>query len=442
MTSMAALGCAAAFAASVLPAAQRSAPVVPTAGSQVTAQPAARSTRRPNGFSAHSTFGCGPSDARRWLAGDVDASRPLPRFTASASPAGARDVRCLLDTNSNAVETDPRARVDAGELRVSPIGCGTWSWGNQLLWGYDPSQDEELERVFNFLVDSGVNFFDTGDSYGTGKLEGRSEVLLGRFLRNRQERLRSEGREPEEVYLATKLALYPWRLTRGSFMKACRASLARMGIERMGMAQAHWSAANYSIGLDPVVWDALADMREAGLVEAVGVSNYGPRQLRRCHAALARRGVRLSSVQVQYSLLSTAPEASGLLETAAELGVRVIAYSPLALGLCTGKYGPERPPPGLRGFAFRAALQGCRPVVSTLREVAAARGKTASQVALNWCMQKGTTPIPGAKSAGQARENAGAMGWALSPAEVAALDDAARRAGATAQMTQNVFQSR
>jgi pyridoxine 4-dehydrogenase len=72
--------------------------------------------------------------------------------------------------------------VKVGPLTVSPMGIGTWAWGNQLLWGYEEEMDEELQRVFNFAISKGINFFDTADSYGTGKLNGRSELLLGKFI--------------------------------------------------------------------------------------------------------------------------------------------------------------------------------------------------------------------------------------------------------------------
>ncbi len=73
-------------------------------------------------------------------------------------------------------------QVKVGPLTVSPMGIGTWAWGNQLLWGYEEEMDEELQRVFNFAISKGINFFDTADSYGTGKLNGRSELLLGKFI--------------------------------------------------------------------------------------------------------------------------------------------------------------------------------------------------------------------------------------------------------------------
>lgn len=69
-----------------------------------------------------------------------------------------------------------------GPLSVSPMGFGTWAWGNQLLWGYEESMDAELQQIFNLAVENGINLFDTADSYGTGRFNGQSEKLLGKFI--------------------------------------------------------------------------------------------------------------------------------------------------------------------------------------------------------------------------------------------------------------------
>jgi aryl-alcohol dehydrogenase-like predicted oxidoreductase len=136
--------------------------------------------------------------------------------------------------------------------------------------------------------------------------------------------------------------------------------------------------------------------------------------------------VPLVSNQVQFSLVERRPERSGLLKTCRELGVTVIAYSPLAQGLLTGKYTPEDPPPGVRGRRFgRGRLARIQPLIGLLREIGDARGgKTPSQVALNWVMRKGALPIPGVKNARQAEDNVGALGWSLTGDEMAALDAA------------------
>jgi len=170
---------------------------------------------------------------------------------------------------------------------------------------------------------------------------------------------------------------------------------------------------------------ALADAVRLGLTRAVGVSNYSLSQMQEAQRVLADRGVPLASNQVEYSLICRAPERNGLLSRCQELGITLIAYSPLGMGLLTGKYTVDHPPPNARGWRFpRERLLQVQPLQGLLREIGQRYGKTPAQVALNWVMCKGALPIPGAKNARQAQENAGAMGWQLTPDEVQALDQA------------------
>lgn len=150
-----------------------------------------------------------------------------------------------------------RFRVSAAERRaigpldVSSMGFGTWAWGNRFLWGYSPSMDTELERIFTLALQNGVDFFDTADSYGkcrwrpqrpdsvsgTGQLNGRSEELLGQFSRKAKDRT---------VHVATKFAAYPWRLLPRNFVAACRGSLKRLDMTSLSLGQLHWSTAKYA----------------------------------------------------------------------------------------------------------------------------------------------------------------------------------------------------
>jgi pyridoxine 4-dehydrogenase len=315
------------------------------------------------------------------------------------------------------------------------MGCGTWAWGNRLLWGYDESMDQQLQAVFNLCVSNGVTLFDTGDSYGTGKLNGRSELLLGQFAKEYQ------GAGQEDICIATKLAAYPWRWTRQSMISAGKASAQRLQ-RNVDLVQMHWSTANYAPWQERALLDGLADLYEQKLVKGVGLSNYGPKRLKRVYERLAERGIAIATLQVQYSLLSTYPVTElGLKEVCDELGIKLIAYSPLALGLLTGKYSEKGDfPKGIRGFLFRQMLPGMRSLLACLQEIAQARNKTMSQVALNWCICKGSIPIPGAKNAEQAKENIAALGWLLDAGEIAELDKAA--ASADKKMVQNIFQTK
>lgn len=320
-------------------------------------------------------------------------------------------------------------------LSLPTMGCGTWAWGNRLLWGYDPRMDAELQAVFNLCASNGATFFDTGDSYGTGRLNGRSEQLLGQFARTYR------GAGQDSICLATKLAPYPWRLTRQSLFAAGEASARRLG-RAVDLVQLHWSTANYAPWQEGVLLDGLADLYVRGRVKGVGLSNFGPKRLRRAHRQLAARGVPIATLQVQYSLLSTSPVVKlGLKQVCDELGIQLIAYSPLVLGLLTGKFSEQGPfPKGLRGWLFRQLLPGARSLLACLREIAAFRQKTMAQVAINWCICQGTMPIPGAKTVQQATQNLGALGWRLDGGEIAALDRAAAQVDQA--MVQNIFQSR
>ena len=298
------------------------------------------------------------------------------------------------------------------EIRISPMGIGAWAWGDRFYWGYGRSYTEaDIEAAFNASTAAGINLFDTAEVYGFGQ----SERLLGRFARS----------SDRPAVIASKFMPLPWRLRRDNLASALRGSLRRLGMERVGLYQIHWPSPPIAIES----WmEGLADAVEVGLVQAVGVSNYNVDQLRRAHSALATRGVPLASNQVEYSLLQRGPERSGLVDACRELDVTLIAYSPLAQGLLTGKYTADSRPPGIRGRrAGRKRLAQTEPIIALLKEIGGSHGgRTPAQVALNWIICKGAVPIPGAKNARQAEDNAGALGWRLTDDEQAALDVASQ----------------
>lgn len=178
--------------------------------------------------------------------------------------------------------------------------------------------------------------------------------------------------------------------------------------------------------------NALADEVKRGRIVSVGVSNYSAEQMREAHKILAARGVPLAVNQVPYSLLNRKIETNGILDAARALGVTILAYSPLAQGLLTGKYTVAQytEPTGARRIDprfSRSGLEKIAPVTSVLRELGEKYDKTPAQVALNWLIaQGGVVPIPGAKTAQQARQNAGALGWELAESEVARLEEVSR----------------
>lgn len=342
-------------------------------------------------------------------------------------------------------------RVTAGPIEISALGCGTWSWGNRLLWDYDPSQDEEIYRAYREIRDAGVTIFDTGDSYGTLDLNGRAEILLGQFERRYLEEKSDSskamfgigtfvGNASNKQQVATKLAPYPWRLRRGSLVKAAKESLKRLEQDKLAIAQTHWSTANYNVFQEGALWEGLGDIYDEGLCEAVGVSNYGPIQLNKFSNRMKERNVPIAVAQVQYSLMTA--RNNEIMDACEDAGCRLISYSPLCLGLLTGKYNLDNLPRegNPRRQLFRELLPGAQPLLGTLNAVAKDVGKTQSQVAINWAISKGTVPIPGARNLAQAQENLGAVGWKLSNAAVQELDNAS--AGVKKKMIENIFQTR
>lgn len=307
--------------------------------------------------------------------------------------------------------------MDAVSTASPPIGVGTWAWGNRFLWGYDPSQDDTLALCFERAVDLGLTFFDTADSYGTGRWNGRSEALLGRFVAALPPSRRAS------LCIATKLAPFPWRLGRHGFDRPLEASRQRLQ-GKLDRAQLHWSTARYAPWQEGPLLLGLADRVLAGDLPELGVSNVGPRRLRRLHAALAASGVALRSVQVQLSLL--APEATlpgGVAQVCRELGVELIAYSPLALGLLSHSPGSASPAAaGPRGLLFRRLWTDLQPLLMAMQRIAKERGASQAAVALNWCRSHGALPIVGLRRPEQAEDAAAALTWTLEANEKNLLD--------------------
>lgn len=315
------------------------------------------------------------------------------------------------------------------------IGLGTWAWGNRFLWGYDPDRDHELEATFLAAVEAGVRLVDTADSYGTGRFEGRSESILGRCVSRLPPSLRSR------VCLATKLAPFPWRLGRNGFTRAFNASRDRLG-GRIDRVQLHWSTARYLPWQELPLIDGLADLVEQGEVAELGLSNLGPAKLRELHSHLVSRGIRLASVQVQFSLLS--PQAlspGGMLDTCRDLGVQLLAYSPLALGLLARPIGA-----GLedlsapRGALFQRLQPSLSDLLSLMQTIAETHQCSLAGVAINWCRAHGALPIVGMRRPAQAGEMSLALNQELSEGERQALDE--RALGLPVRMPANPFQSR
>ena len=293
-------------------------------------------------------------------------------------------------------------------LHAIEMGLGAWQWGDRVVWQYGHGYGAaEIQQAFLASLNEGIRFVDTAEVYGNG----RSEQLLGQFLR--------EIDQP--VLVATKFFPLPWRFRKNALSRALKGSLTRLGLESVDLYQIHWPTPLMSID---TMMDGLAECVKSGLTRTAGVSNFGQTQMLAAYSSLARHNIPLASNQVHYSLLNRTIEKNGVLARCKELGIRPIAYSPIEKGLLSGKYSVDSPPPGSRRRNYTSLLPKIGPLLKAMTEIGQDRGgKSNVQVALNWVICKGALPIPGAKNAAQAQQNAGGLGWKLTEAEVARLDE-------------------
>lgn len=302
-------------------------------------------------------------------------------------------------------------------VSVTPLCLGTWAWGDKLFWNYGNDYgSEQVEQAFDAAIEAGITFFDTAEVYGLGL----SEELLGKFIK----------KTDKEVQIATKFGPLPWRFSAESVREALTDSLKRLQVEQIALYQVHWPFTFFMS--QETLMNALATEVELGRIKTIGVSNYSQEQMQEAHQILARRGIPLAVNQVRYSLLTRQVESQGIIATAKQLGVTILAYSPLAQGLLTGKYSLDSTvkPTGARSIDPRFSkdnLQKIQPVISLLRTIGEKYNRTPAQVALNWLIAQGNViPISGVKTAEQVKQNAGAVDWKLSDEEITQLDEISR----------------
>lgn len=310
--------------------------------------------------------------------------------------------------------------LGASDIEVTPIGLGCWqfSQGTGLAGKFWPTlPGADMTSIVKAALDGGISWFDTAEVYGWGK----SERALA-------DALKANGKAPGDVVVATKW--YPLLRPPRSIEATIDDRLACLGGFPIDLHQIHFPHA--SLGSDRQKMDALANLVDAGKVRSVGVSNYGARGMVTCHEALKARGLPLVSNQVEYSLLKRGIETNGTLATAKDLGVTIIAYSPLAQGILSGKFHDK--PELLSNLSvmrrlkpefWSSRLRKSEPVVRALQEIAEARQATPSQVALRWLTQfhgETVVAIPGATKVHHAEDNAGALTFSLNSDELDRLD--------------------
>ena len=301
------------------------------------------------------------------------------------------------------IDTDPNT------ARVSRIGLGTWQFGSRE-WGYGQSYaGQEAHAIVRRAIELGVTLFDTAEIYGFG----RSERILGQAI----------GEDRESVFLATKI--FPLLPVAPVVEQRAVASANRLGTRQLDLYQVHQPN---PLVKDGTIMRGMRALQRVGLVKEVGVSNYS---LERWRAAEHALGSRVLSNQVRYNLVDRSPERD-LLPFAESTGHVVIAYSPLAQGLLSGKYHRgSRPTNRVRATSplfLPENLDRAGDLIAALREVADAHSATPAQVALAWVIhQPAVVAIPGASSMEQLESNVAAASIDLTEDEYQALHTAATR---------------
>jgi len=321
-------------------------------------------------------------------------------------------------------------KLGRSEVEVSTVAMGCWAIVGDATWG--PQEEADSVAAIEAALDAGITFFDTAEGYG----DGYSEELLGRVLAGRRQR----------VVIASKVS--PANLRAPDVKAACEASLKRLRTDYVDLYQIHWP--NPDVPIEETL-GALAELKAEGKIRLVGCSNFGPRDL----SELLASG-RAEVDQLAYSLLWRAIEHE-IQPLCVAHGVSILAYSPLAQGLLTGKFrtADEVPEGRARTRHFSSRRPGTRhgepgaeketfQAVEAVRAISREIARPMAEVALAWLLSRPAVAsvLAGARNADQVRINAAAADLELCPDVLKRLTDATeglkKRFGANADMWQSV----
>lgn len=299
--------------------------------------------------------------------------------------------------------------LGTSDIKISPIIMGTWQAGKDMWVGID---DAQSTKAIKAACDAGITTFDTAEVYGNG----HSERIVGNALYDVRDR----------VVIATKV--FSNHLKYNQVIDACHGSLKNLKTDYIDLYQIHWPPGSFGAKKVPLeeTMRAMADLKAQGKIRAIGVSNFSRSQLEE-----AATFGRIDSLQPPYSLFWRKVETDAL-PYCRENNITVLAYSSMAQGLLTGKFGPDHT------FAkgdhrFRNKLfqpenyRRVRKALEKLDPIAAANHITLGQLALAWIIsQPGVCAIAGARNPEQAVQNAAAANVRLSDTDLAAVDDIGR----------------
>jgi aryl-alcohol dehydrogenase-like predicted oxidoreductase len=318
------------------------------------------------------------------------------------------------------LNTLSRRRLGQTELEVTPIGLGVmqFSGGSGMMGMVFPAiPQEQKNAIVKAALDGGINWFDTAEMYGRGNSEqGLAEALKAAEVKD------------GEVVIGTKW--FPIFRTASNIPKTIQDRIHYLNGYTIDLYMVHQP---WSFSSPEAEMNEMADLVEAGKIRTIGVSNFSAQQMERAQTALNQRGLSLAVNQVQYSLLHREIESNGVMEAAKDMGITIVAWSPLARGILTGMY---RKNPDLINskrvgwrMMMRRHIERSGPVIDALQDMAEKYDLTPGQVALNWLVNFNgeiVVAIPGASKVYQAEQNAGAMKISLSEEEMARLDELSR----------------
>jgi aryl-alcohol dehydrogenase-like predicted oxidoreductase len=291
-----------------------------------------------------------------------------------------------------------------GNLKVSEIGFGTW----QICGEWATTNDENILDAIGKARELGVNLIDTAEAYG----DGHSETVVARAIKEL-------GRD--RFTIATKVA--PPHTRYDDLLKACDASIKRLGVKEIDLYQVHWPDPWEQVPLKPTM-KALEKLQTEGKTKQIGVSNFAARDLEEARTYLSKTDI--ISNQVRYNLVQREIE-DGIIPYCKKNKITILAWSPLAQGALTGRYTSENRPKDIARINSRLFSEHNMVEIDKLLKllslIADRHRKTMVQVALNWLMKDSfVIPIPGATSIKQAEENVGATGWRLSSEELEEIE--------------------